>query len=253
MDIYSLYRNFWDFAFSNPDKIKPNHCAVFSFSIEHCNRLGWKSKFGFPTSMAMEATGIKSYSVYKKTFEDLISFGFFDIIQYSKNQYSSNIIALKENNKAHSKAINKALDKALIKHTSRQCESTHKSTDQSNDSIIKQETNKQINNKTINTEFILEPDFRNLIDYWIDYRIKIKKPIKTQIGIEAFFNSLKNKSEGNLEIAKQIIQQSIANEWQGIFPLKNNKDEHTKNIGNIKQNQLSSGSYPGKYDKGANL
>lgn len=123
MDIFKLYRYFWDFAFSSPELIKPNHCAVYSFAIEHCNRLGWKEKFGFPSSMAMEATGIKSYSVYKKTFDDLVKYGFFTVIQYSKNQYSSNIIALKENYKAPTKA----LDKAIIKHLTKQSESTGES------------------------------------------------------------------------------------------------------------------------------
>lgn len=138
MDIYKLYRAFWDFAFENTDKIKPNHVAIYSFAIEHCNRLGWKQKFGFPATMVLEATGIKSYSVYKKTFDELVEFGFFEVIQYSKNQYSSNIIALKENYKANSKA----LDKALIKHVSKQSESTLESID----SIDKQINNIPINN-----------------------------------------------------------------------------------------------------------
>jgi hypothetical protein len=103
-DIYSLNRAFWDFAFENTGKIKPNHIAVYQFSIEHCNRLGWKKQFGFPTSMVLDATGIKSYSVYKSTFDDLVNYGFFKVIEYSKNQYSSNIIALVENYKANSKA-----------------------------------------------------------------------------------------------------------------------------------------------------
>lgn len=51
------------------------------------------------------------------------------MIEKSKNQYSSNIIALSFFNKAPDKAPNNALDKALIKHTTKQGEST--------DSIIK--------------------------------------------------------------------------------------------------------------------
>ena len=116
MDIFKLYRNFWDYAFANPEKIKPNHIAIYSFAIEHCNRLGWKEKFGLPASMVLEATGIKSYSVYKKTFDDLVEFGFIEVVQYSKNQYSSNIIALKENHKALDKALDKALTKHMRKH-----------------------------------------------------------------------------------------------------------------------------------------
>jgi hypothetical protein len=125
MDIFKLYRNFWDFAFENPEKIKPNHIAIFSFAIEHCNRLGWKQKYGLPSAMVMEATGIKSYNTYISAFNELVDFGFIKLIEKSKNQYSSNIIAISN----FDKATNKALDKALIKHTTKQSESTLQSID----------------------------------------------------------------------------------------------------------------------------
>jgi hypothetical protein len=125
MDIFKLYRDFWDFAFENPEKIKPNHIAIFSFAIEHCNRLGWKEKYGLPSAMVMEATGIKSYNTYISAFNELVDFGFIKLVEKSKNQYSSNIIALSIFNKAS----NKALDKAFIKHTTKQSESTIQSID----------------------------------------------------------------------------------------------------------------------------
>lgn len=116
LDYYTLMRNFWDFAFENPEVIKPVHCALYAFTVEHCNRLGWKQKFGLPASMVLDAIGIKSYSVYKKTFDDLVDFGFIEVIQYSKNQHSSNVVALKENCKANYKAY----DKANTKHVAKQ-------------------------------------------------------------------------------------------------------------------------------------
>lgn len=121
--IYNLSRFFWDFAFENPGKIKPIHTAIYFFALEHCNRLGWKVNFGLPTSMVLEAISVKSYSVYKSAFDDLVTFGMIEVIEYSKNQYSSNVIALKENYKANTKAKFKALDSALVKHTSKQGQS----------------------------------------------------------------------------------------------------------------------------------
>jgi len=129
MNIYNLSRIFWDYCFENTGKIKPVHISIYFFAIEHCNRLGWKKQFGFPTAMVLDAINIKSYSVYKAAFDDLVSFGFFEVVEYSKNQYSSNIIALKENNKANYKANTKALDKAMLKHVSKQHQSTSESTD----------------------------------------------------------------------------------------------------------------------------
>ena len=133
MNGYQLSRNWFDWCFENPEKIKPNHTALYFFAVEHCNRLGWKKKFGMPTTMAMEAIGIKSYNTYINTLNDLVEWGFIEMIQRSKNQYSANIVALSN----FDKALDKALDEALIKHGSKQSESTC--------SIDKQETSKQIN------------------------------------------------------------------------------------------------------------
>jgi hypothetical protein len=158
MNSYDLSREWFDWCFVNPEKVKPVHTALYFFAIEHCNRLGWKDKFGLPSSMAMEAIGIKSYNTYANTFKDIVAFGFFKLIEKSKNQYSSNIIALSNFNKAH----DKALDKALIKHTTKQSESTV----QSIDSINKQETR---NNKQRTKNHIAPPPtFEEFLDYAIE-------------------------------------------------------------------------------------
>jgi hypothetical protein len=138
INVYQLSRNWFDWCFENPELISPNHSALYFFCIEHCNRLGWKEKFGLPTTMAKDAIGIRSYNTYIKTLNELVDFGFIKLIEKSKNQYSSNIIALSNNVKAH----NKALDKALIKHVTKQSESTQ----QSIDSINKQDTSIQETN-----------------------------------------------------------------------------------------------------------
>jgi len=119
LDIFSLLRNWFDWCFENPDKITPNHTALYVFCIEHCNRLGWKEKFGLPTTMAKDAIGIRNYKTYKKTLDDLVEFGFIKMIEVSKNQYSANIVALVKYTKAHTKA----LTKASLKHMEKQVQS----------------------------------------------------------------------------------------------------------------------------------
>lgn len=114
---YDLSRDFFNWCFENPEKISPNHAALYFFCIEHCNRLGWKEKFGLPTVMAKEAIGIKNYKTYINTLNDLIDFGFIKMVQKSTNQWSSNIIALVKNTNAHSKALSKATLKHTLKQT----------------------------------------------------------------------------------------------------------------------------------------
>ncbi len=131
MNSYDLSRNFCNWAFDNPDKVKPIHYAIYFFAIEHCNRLGWKDKFGLPSQMVMEAIGVKNWRTYSAGLNELVEFGFVEMVEISKNQYSSNIIAIVKNTKASTKALDKALQKHSTKHS------------QSTVSINKQETIKQ--------------------------------------------------------------------------------------------------------------
>jgi len=164
LSMYDLTRDWWNFAFENPEKIKPIHTALYMFAIEHCNRLAWKRKFGLPTTMAMEAIGVKSYNTYISAFKDLVDWGFFILIEKSKNQHSSNIVALSNNDKAHDKALDKAMYKHDTKHTSKQSESTRQSTV----SINIPNTNNHIPNTNI-------PNTSEFERFWNLYNKKVDK------------------------------------------------------------------------------
>ena len=114
---YELSRDFFDWCFENPDLIRPIHVAIYMFAIEHCNRLGWKQKFGFPTQMTMDAIGVKNWRTYITAFNDLCDWGFLNLIEKSKNQYSANVIAIVKNTKATTKALSKASQKHLQKQS----------------------------------------------------------------------------------------------------------------------------------------
>lgn len=191
MNGYELSRKWFDFSFENPNKIKPIHTAIYFFAIEHCNRLGWKKTFGFPTSMVIEAIGVKSYSSYKKHFDELADFGFIKIIEYSKNQYSSNIIELTLNDKAS----DKALDKALQKHSVKQVESTVS-------------INKQLN-KEQRTLLYSEQQF---LKDWNELRKSIlnKPSNRNRIGN---FDSIENFKE----LLKHYTQEDFKNSITGLF------------------------------------
>jgi hypothetical protein len=138
MNGYNLIRAWYNFKFENPTKAKAIHSDFYCYLVDQWNRLGQKKEFGLPTSYTMECLGIGSYNTYKKTLQDLIDFGFIKIIQDSKNQHSSKIVALSN----FDKATDKALDKATIK-------ATDEATDKATDTIIKQITNNKITNNNI--------------------------------------------------------------------------------------------------------
>lgn len=270
---YALSRAWFDFAFENPEKIKPNHSALYFFCIEHCNRLGWKEKFGLPTTMAMEAIGIKSYNTYKQTLSNLVEWGFVKMIETSKNQYSANIIALSNFNKA----LDKALNKALTKHTSKQSESTVQSTVQSIDSIDKPLTinNKPINNKLKgdvkhpstpkknksledfkeiakisfeNNNCLFENDFKK---EWLKLLQTAKWKKKEQSAIDA---SLKLLMKYDETFAQSLVEKAIAGSYQGVvFADTDNHFEKFKNQTNGTNSNQSASSKKESRDRMANL
>lgn len=192
---YELSRQWFDFSFENPEKVKPIHTAIYFFAAEHSNRLGGKDKFGLPSMMTMEAIGVRSHNTFIKALNDLIDWGFIIMHQKSVNQYSANIIALSKNNKA----LDKALDKALIKHGTKQEESTIQSTVH----IVKQTNNKQINNKQVREKVLSDV-------IWID-SIGMNKKIPKAKCLEylnVFLNDLELKDDldkGEKEVKKHFV------------------------------------------------
>lgn len=150
---YEYSRNFFDWAFENPDINTPNHTATYMWIIDKWNRSGQVQKLVLPSSESMAAIGVKSYNTYIKVLQDLIEFGFIEMIQKSKNQFTANIIALSN----FDKALDKALDKAMIKHTTKQHESTIQSTDESNYSIYKQSNKVTIEQSNIDSGVVPPP------------------------------------------------------------------------------------------------
>ncbi len=210
---YDLSRNWFDWAFENSGKVNPNHTALYFYIVEHCNRLGWKPIFGLPSAVAMEAIGIRSYNTYIKTLNELIALGFIKMIEKSKNQYTANIIALSNINKA----LDKALDKALIKHTSKQSESTV----QSIDSIIK-----QINKEPLNKEQkegkpvfdfgeYLQEDFYNAcIEVWFRYNEGWQFEAKDGTGIKGIIKKIIKAQE---KAGKPISPETVAAAFEFIL------------------------------------
>ena len=63
-------------------------------------------------------------------------------------------------------------------------------------------------------------DFLPIIKRWVEYKQE-RKQAYTQSGIEACYHKLLELSNTNPNIAMEVEEQSIANNWAGLFELKN--------------------------------
>jgi len=176
---YELSRDWFDWCFVNTDKVNTHHTALYFFIIEHCNRMGWKKNFGLPMEHAKEALGIKNYKTYSKTFEDLVNFGFIEVIQRSKNQYTATVIALVKNTKVKSKALDKALSKQSEKQELKQVQGTV-----GIDKPLNLKTTEPLNLKTND-----EPDgsYQKFIDIYSDWYEK-------RVGVKIMFDGIQGKA-----------------------------------------------------------
>ncbi|MFV8226219.1 hypothetical protein [Christiangramia aquimixticola] len=209
---YEITRKWFDFSFDNPDKVKPRHTALYLYSADLCNRLGWKRKFGLPTATTMEATGIGNYNTYKKTFDDLVDWGFIELILKSKNQHSSNVIALCKN----AEAKNKALDKAVMNQS------------RSTVGIDKPQTLKTINNKKISEIEISEvpQEEKELFKYGINlHQVILKNANQKNVPLKKVENVTYHSWINPLKLMLEIDSISLKHLKKIIEYLKNPENE----------------------------
>lgn len=74
----------------------------------------------------------------------------------------------------------------------------------------------------------VDPAFRPVLEDWLAYKAE-RNETYTPRGFQSCVKKLLKLSEGNPETARAIIEESMANNWQGFFSLKNTDNENRKN------------------------
>ena len=87
----------------------------------------------------------------------------------------------------------------------------------------------------------LPVELQKALNDFIEMRTKIKKPI-TDSGIEKVLAKLEKLSNGDTEIKVKILDESVIGGWQGVFPLKEEKNENKRtSAGNEKPTSADDG------------
>ena len=92
----------------------------------------------------------------------------------------------------------------------------------------KNKKNKKEKKEKNSLNWIADSDWRKIFNEWLEYRKEIGKPIKSEKSERAGFTNLQQLSNFDKNIARAIINQSIANGYQGLFSLKNNTNGNHK-------------------------
>jgi hypothetical protein len=112
MNGYQLTDAWFEFRFQHPEKVSHAHTELYFYLVYHWNKLSQKEKFGLPSAVTMEATGIRNYKTYRKCIKDLAEFGFIRLVSEAINQHQAMVVAWGKNTKADTEALTEALTKA---------------------------------------------------------------------------------------------------------------------------------------------
>lgn len=81
----------------------------------------------------------------------------------------------------------------------------------------------------------VEDKYRNVFYKWLDYKRTRGEKYKAQSSIEASYKKLRELSNDNPEDAEKVVDNSIANNWAGIFPLRDLFSKEGINTGKIQK------------------
>lgn len=72
-------------------------------------------------------------------------------------------------------------------------------------------------------------DFLDAFKLWLDYKKDRREKYKSEKSLKLCLNNLVKLSNNNPSLALEIVNQSIASNWAGLFELKNNGNKEQKN------------------------
>jgi hypothetical protein len=96
--------------------------------------------------------------------------------------------------------------------------------------------NKENKEKTFLTFDFINPEYRIPFEKWIEHKKARKEMYKSEVSLKACYNKLVNLSENDPAAANEIVNNSLANNWAGLFKVKDNhkfknkEDEITDDI-----------------------
>lgn len=202
---------FYSVVFSQQHEFKPQHISLYVFLLNQNNRNNWVEWFKVPMDLGMAGSCIGSKKTYYACLDDLQSWG---LINYEKGE-----------NMWKAPKVRLVVLKVTATYTSTVPQSEPLPTPLP-DLNLHPYINLQpttLNKKQEAPPVGAETDFMGLkaqVEEWLDYKKSRKEKYRTQGSVQAMIKNLFTLSGGNKETASAIIEQSMANNWAGLFALK---------------------------------
>lgn len=195
--------NDWDFSINGIAQIiKEGKTAIYS-ALDELKSFGYcQVETKRNSKGVIEGT---DYTFYEKPQSDY---------PYSENRDMDNQPQI---NKEETNTIKNSVEKELLKN------------EQIKEEKKLDKSNSQKKLKKFDFSF-MQSDFIPIVEEWLQYKREIKDAYTAQRGVTAFYNKLYRLSGGEIATAKEIIEQSMANQWKGVFPIVGHPKQSNSNL-----------------------
>lgn len=203
MNVFDVLNAFWDKKKDPYCTLKAPHGMLWLYLMKLANNNKWEETLYIPTDRTMEACGIGSYKLYKKTLDELEQLGLIKFIEKSHNQFTCNRIALVILTKADTKASTKASSKHLH-HINTIVDNNNTIEDVSISEPLQKPKKQKKNYLEFNHEEYTEQQINDysIFNNWVDNSIPQIRKIDNQLTIKNF---VKYQNQKQLLIVKEKL------------------------------------------------
>lgn len=248
--------------------LTPSGIALWHALMFIANRCGWKEEFAASNSILESRTQMPRTTIYRAR-KRLQSFGLIDVFPQGSNNSSlytlhslKGVLAFQNNgqnetqNETHNETQpaengNYAFQSAfqsetpILNYTDLLKKKENKKRKKNGSASSKKGKEKSSAKKEKEKAFsidqwvkTIDSPWRELMLLWLEYKRVRKESYRSEIGAKSCLTRLKKLSGENPAIAQQIIETSMANNWAGLFELKQpsaSRPQYGQRIGQIIQ------------------
>lgn len=224
MSYIDLINRFWqcdvEFAFT------PSDTRLFFYLLDTCNKLRWKQTFGHSDRHLSLRLGM-SVNTVREAKNRLKQRGLIDFETPSKNKRGRGV-----DGQTKYRIMETVSEFDTVPDTNRRQkkedrrQKTELPDGNSSGVVSFQPTNKtracvkQVSQFDTAKYGAFEPAIRR----WLEYKAEIKDAYKSQQSVDTMARNLWKLAREKPTIAMQIVEQSIGNNWKGLFELKNGNE-----------------------------
>lgn len=219
------------------EDLSPSAIALWHGLMFIANKSGWKEELNISTSKISLRTNLPTPSIYRVR-KELVEAGLISVesrggrssATYRIHSLESHFASLydrqrdRQDDRQSDRQDDRQSDRQtpFVSQCDRQRDSIYKHKQDLLSDKEKPKKKRVSGSKDFSLEewvSAIESPWREIMRIWLEYKKARKEGYSSEMGAKACLTKLRNLSGNNPDTAQAIVEQSMANNWAGLFPL----------------------------------